>query len=519
MEVVPRREWGADSDSLPSKRMTLPAVAVYLHHSVSQVSTNPFADMRIIETTGLNRFDQFSYCVDEETEILTAAGWKRHQDVAVGEQALTLNPDTGLSEWAPVLAVNRFAGPHEVVSMEGHTHSSVTTPHHRWLVERRRKDRQHHRLFATTETLSAHDRIARAAPCATLPVEPKYSDAFVELVAWFWTEGHVRRGGGIRIDQSATINASYVERIRRCLLVLFGPATTGHLHKSMTAPAWREYQPRQSGVVGFSLNMAAATPILAVAPVRVVTSGFVGALTEAQLRLFISTSIDADGSRSLTSQQVIQKSRARLDPLQFACSLAGMSSQLFQNKAGLWALTIHSKVWMHPVQASRSGAANAIRIERRAHDGMVWCPTTPNGTWLARRRGTVYFTGNSYCVHPDGTILEGCGDRVGAHTAKRNSTSFGIALIGNYSERAVKVQQLDAIRWLIAHLIDTGKLRPGTYPTAGHRDVSSTACPGDQAYRLLDMMRVPWTENETPTPKEPAMADNPDVPNITGPLT
>lgn len=125
----------------------------------------------------------------------------------------------------------------------------------------------------------------------------------------------------------------------------------------------------------------------------------------------------------------------------------------------------------------------------------------------------------SWCIHPDGTILEGCGDRVGTHTAQRNSTSFGVCLIGNYQNRNVTVWQVDAVRWLIAHLIATGRLKPGTYPTGGHRDVKPTACPGDQAYRLLDLMRVPWCEDEAPTPKEPAMSDNPELPNITGPLT
>lgn len=123
----------------------------------------------------------------------------------------------------------------------------------------------------------------------------------------------------------------------------------------------------------------------------------------------------------------------------------------------------------------------------------------------------------SYCIHPDGTILEGCGDRVGTHTAQRNTTTFGICLIGNYQDRAVKVQQLDSVRWLIAHLIATDKLRPGVYPTGGHRDVKPTVCPGDNAYRLLDIMRIPWSQNETP--KEPTMPDDPNVPNITGPLT
>lgn len=34
------------------------------------------------------------------------------------------------------------------------------------------------------------------------------------------------------------------------------------------------------------------------------------------------------------------------------------------------------------------------RLEMR-YSGVVWCPTTPAGTWIARREGTVYVTGNS----------------------------------------------------------------------------------------------------------------------------
>ena len=29
---------------------------------------------------------------------------------------------------------------------------------------------------------------------------------------------------------------------------------------------------------------------------------------------------------------------------------------------------------------------------------MVWCPQTLNGTWLAKRNGKIYFTGNSKSV-------------------------------------------------------------------------------------------------------------------------
>ncbi|MCP2289787.1 hypothetical protein APR08_002707 [Nocardia amikacinitolerans] len=34
-------------------------------------------------------------------------------------------------------------------------------------------------------------------------------------------------------------------------------------------------------------------------------------------------------------------------------------------------------------------------VERVPYDGQVWCPTTPSGTWLAWRNGTVCWTGNT----------------------------------------------------------------------------------------------------------------------------
>lgn len=108
----------------------------------------------------------------------------------------------------------------------------------------------------------------------------------------------------------------------------------------------------------------------------------------------------------------------------------------------------------------------------------------------------------SYVIHPrDGEILEGCGTMRGAHTAQRNSTSFGICWAGNYEERLPKVQQLDATRWLIDHLTRQGWLVPGA-DIRGHRDVYSTACPGKKLYAMLDVIRHPWTGG-TPVPEDP----------------
>lgn len=98
----------------------------------------------------------------------------------------------------------------------------------------------------------------------------------------------------------------------------------------------------------------------------------------------------------------------------------------------------------------------------------------------------------SYCIHPEGHILEGAGLRRGAHTARRNSTSFGVAWIGNYETRIPKIMQIEATRWLIWWLQEEGHLRPEIYPTGGHRDLKATACPGRHLHRILDELRQPW---------------------------
>jgi hypothetical protein len=51
-------------------------------------------------------------------------------------------------------------------------------------------------------------------------------------------------------------------------------------------------------------------------------------------------------------------------------------------------------LFVNPLR-SRQGPKAAATVKRVHYKGIVWCPTTPNGTWLARRNGTVYWTGNS----------------------------------------------------------------------------------------------------------------------------
>lgn len=358
------------------------------------------------------------FCADEETEILTDEGWKRYNEVRVGEHVLTLNHDTGVAEWQPTSRVNVFdAAPRQMLSMEGQRHSSLTTMDHRWpVMSVARRDggiRLREPQWKTSATLTTEDRLRVAAPCSNLPTIAKYSDTVVELVAWTWTEGTVLPGGSsLRIYQSEKVNPQHCASIRAALTAEFGPACKLDMRtiREQQIAAWREETNPTTGITSFHLNVWASRPILDhLDEQKVVDPLFISRLTQSQLELFVNKSLDGDGQRRNGVDILGQRLEERNRSFEMACILLGRpvntvaydekrperkpgTKQFFTSARGNDTITIHNK--------------GTFKREIVEHDGIVWCPTTPNGTWLARRRGTVYFTGN--CEDGSGSMS---GDR------------------------------------------------------------------------------------------------------------
>ena len=347
-------------------------------------------------------------CVDETTEILTMRGWLSYQQLQIGELVLTLN-DKGLAEWQPCQRINTFLGTHEMVHIQLRGHDSLTTPNHRWLVgytgsipsqPKARKILGYR--FVTTETMTKpNEFVLCGAPVLNLPSVSVYSDGLVELIGWYWTEGSDQeKGSGVLITQNAGPKA---DRIRNAATAVFGvPSLTAQMRNSHDpAPRWSDWKPisKQPTCGRFGFNSRAGRLLRELAPDKVMTPQFLCALTHPQLELLIDASVQADGHQRIRHKrvdylcrEVVQKRKDRLDALQMACQLAGLQTRLaYFRSRNIWTLQIfeRKRIWL--------GQRPQLKQRRMiSYVGTVWCPTTPNGTWLARRNGTVYFTGNSY---------------------------------------------------------------------------------------------------------------------------
>jgi len=130
----------------------------------------------------LGQADSNHWCVDDQTEILTVDGWRTHDQLAPGDVVMTLNHDTGISEWQPVDDVRRWqvAGL-DMVAMKAPGHSSLTTPNHRWPVL---TDGQ--RRFVTTEQLGPNDRMVVGAWNPGMADQPHLDAAPVLYSGTIW---------------------------------------------------------------------------------------------------------------------------------------------------------------------------------------------------------------------------------------------------------------------------------------------------------------------------------------------
>ena len=335
-----------------------------------------------------------NYCTDETTRAMTRDGWKTYDQLHVGEDIYTINPDTGLGEWQPVTAVNVFSdGPYAMLRMKQRGHDSLTTFHHRWPVAwygnrsedgRVWRERRGIRTAHTGIEASVNEMVLSSALSTEIPEIQTYSDALVELVAWYTTEGHRRtETSGLGIAQNPGVNA---DRIAAACTSCLGPESKMTNRREDT-PRWRREV--RGGVY---LNAAAADIVSSFAPCRdkVVTMDFIHKLTKSQLEMFVLTCLRGDylaAQDEIASACLSQKVMERLLPVQMACTLLGYKTTM--TKTRLWNLFIYRRQGeMNLRQAQRNG-------EWVVHDGLVWCPSVKNSTWLAERNGTVYFTGNT----------------------------------------------------------------------------------------------------------------------------
>lgn len=341
-----------------------------------------FAKKAVTET-------QFLYCVDEETECLTTTGWKRRDELKIGDIVIGVD-ENGKATETPLLSVHSFAGRQKVVEFSNaNRFSMVVTEGHRHVVQNyNSRDKIWQKpLIRTTTDLRGGQHLLRV-PAS--PIDRPDGDAdFGALLGWIAAEGtyakfrNCKEKRNVRLVQSSSHNPEYVAEIE-ALLQRLG----GHYCRFETP----------NNMILFTLKKPLSTRVLKAMPKKLLTWDMVGSMGNNEMRALLDAFAKGDGTKGREGGWVIgQKQEQNLHVLQAMSVLLGDNATLHPA-----ADTENGKVahlYLH-TQGKRTMVKQLTRTTTEVSSG-VWCPETGTGTWVARRNGAVFVTGNSKANKPN----------------------------------------------------------------------------------------------------------------------
>jgi hypothetical protein len=353
-------------------------------------------------------------CVDEATDCLTAEGWKRHDELQPGMLAAQFDMKTQTLSWAPIQEIARYAvTDQEMVVGQRRDMSMVLTPNHRCVIQRRHPRTRKHQapaIVRADDLLPSH-AVPTAAPWATADGDTTLSQEWAELLGWYIAEGYESQQTlAVEVYQSESANAAKVARIESLLRQVGAEWTTARATRTTSLP--QGGRSREHVTIAFRITGYAAVRLRELAPGKRIP---LAALlwSEDRIAALLDGLIDGDGHRRPDGRLMfVQKDDERAGMVQALALRLGLSAHLTKRGDGMNCVYLTK----HRTRSFRGTGGYGQPLERMQYSGVVWCPRLPAGTWVARRDGKPFITGNTFppkLIEPcilAGTPPKACGE-------------------------------------------------------------------------------------------------------------
>ena len=345
-------------------------------------------------------------CVDEETECLTIEGWKKYSEIKKGDLAAQFDIETRLMSWGAIQEIAFYQVDNQnMVVAQNRSCKMVLTPNHRTIISRRHPRTRKHQpltIIEADQLKTSHSiPISAEWETDTNAIEPITAD-WAELLGWYIAEGcETAYSWTVEITQSHSANPEKVRRIR-FLLNKVGAEHT----EARTTRQWRNKEVINGA---FQIRGFAATYLRQLAPSKQLPNDVLE-WSPRLLKRLLDGLVDGDGHRRKDGRFCyIQRSKQNSDLVQAIGVRLGYATILSWRSEGTYTIYFTQKRLL----SFRGTSGEGARIEQENYTGIVWCPRLPKGTWIARKNGRAFVTGNTFnpeLITP--CVLAGCPPRV-----------------------------------------------------------------------------------------------------------
>ncbi len=311
-------------------------------------------------------------CVSEDTEALTSNGWKKYHEIGDEDEIATFNIESDKIEFLKPERIASYDYDGYLVRLKNRVQDQLVTPNHKVV---RKKFNSSRFELREAEELFKFKTPVLVPIAAKVDNTKEVNDALTQLCAWLVTEGTFSEGRGrVSIYQSEKNNGK-CEEIRNCLRALgLRWDETKRVHGFGKAPCIR-----------FRLGQSSSKWVRQFMSSKEIPR-FIHELNSQQIKLFVDTLVKGDGHVEENGRvRLSTKDERTKNQVQALCALCGYGTTNRQRKDnGIWEINI-----------IRNDTTNITHLDRVRYKGKVWCPTTKNETFVARRKGKVFITGNT----------------------------------------------------------------------------------------------------------------------------
>ena len=314
-------------------------------------------------------------CVDTETEILTISGWKHYNEISIGEHIYAFDIETERIVLSHIEDVFEYEGEIPVVEFKSRSMSAVSTLKHRWVVTACNSGNL---TIKSTEVLMS-------SPNVNFPIirsglngmedDRHWNTNFIKILGWVYGSGNFWDDGcpSIVLNVGRRYNRVLINEIKECLI------ECGIVFES--------YTKNWNTVIKLVGNLP--EPLRQCLQDSYMPTNAFSQFSASQSMLLMDSMIDGCGYSHSFGRTTcyVCSTEAEIDRFQHIAFLAGYSTNVRKSDrvAGAYIVTV--------LRNERAHITKKHCTEKTVDK--VWCVSTPHKTWIARRHGTTYITGNS----------------------------------------------------------------------------------------------------------------------------
>lgn len=409
------------------------------------------------------------FCNDDQTELLTKRGFKRHFEIAHDDVVLTFNPKTNESEWQPIENLFTYDVKDEsMVRISGAQIDQKVTWNHRVLLQRRSNPRY---SFGDWEYVTADSLLEKKSLLSRFPIsfpnnEGSFSigEDYAELLGWVFTDGFYQKGdNSVRISQASPANDEKIRHIDALLTRLRVDFKRYEYEKTYSYKG----VDKKYVEVTFYFNSDLSKQIRSKYPSKLPVYDLLDLPLE-ERRALLRGILGGDGystngsghplyaSLSGTESFGLEKNKDLVEFTQCLAQSLGYKTQVSKKKGK------STYVLSCCEGGTTSIPSTTIRdrkyVYREGYTGKVWSIQVANSNYAIRRNGKVSFTGNCSGFPKGMNIGKGVDKKLGLerevvrngakYEAGADGNSYGHGLNVGFQERELTAPASDlAKKW------------------------------------------------------------------------